>query len=402
MHFNLRKTVGFAVLPLLGGALAIGAAGPASAQTWQDTALQVNYLHPTCAGPGPVTIVPAPTQSSGQGTVTISRASASDTLTVNWAMSKIPPGMTVSNSGGTVTVTGLKSAPASMIQGTLVVDDTSASGCATAWIVVFDQGAPPAPAGLVTDYYYSDTPGPITRSYPVGGVQFGEISTVTPNAGTSPVLSPAPAFSFAYSGLPSGIVSNSAGRFTIAGSTAAPGTYGSVGVTATDQYGARTESAYQLVVQAQQVYVPGNYGDEVNPFGNGFDVYQQHAAVNTMIVGWTATKADPATHFIRERGTLPGAVRFEYAPYGKATGLCVSDPGYDAAGTGLKDGLVLRAANNGPWQQWYPQANGTLKNAATGLIINPNGTGAQLRGAASASPWGGSVYAWTDYAHLPR
>jgi hypothetical protein len=63
-------------------------------------------------------------------------------------------------------------------------------------------------------------------------------------------------------------------------------------------------------------------------------------------------------------------------------------PGFDAAGTGLKDGLVLRSANNGPWQQWYPQANGTLRNAATGLVISPNGTGAQLRG--------------TDYAHLPR
>ena len=63
---------------------------------------------------------------------------------------------------------------------------------------------------------------------------------------------------------------------------------------------------------------------------------------------------------------------------------------------------MLRAANTGPWQQWYPQANGTLKNAATGLIINPNGTGAQLRGAASASPWGGLAYTWTDYAHLPR
>ena len=68
----------------------------------------------------------------------------------------------------------------------------------------------------------------------------------------------------------------------------------------------------------------------------------------------------------------------------------------------LRDGLVLRAANNGPWQQFYPQENGTLKNAATGLIITPNGTGAQLRGTASPTPWGGSVYYWIDYAHLPR
>ena len=148
------------------------------------------------------------------------------------------------------------------------------------------------------------------------------------------------------------------------------------------------------------VPTPGNWGDEVNPFGNGFDVFHQHQAVNAIIAGWTATKADPATHFIRLPGTVPGAYRFEYAPNGVATGLSVSDPGYDAAGTGLKDGLVLRASNTGPWQQFIPQPNGTLKNLATGLYVSPNGTGAQLRGTTAPSPWGGSVYTWTDYAHL--
>ena len=34
--------------------------------------------------------------------------------------------------------------------------------------------------------------------------------------------------------------------------------------------------AFQLVVKAQPVALPGNYGDMVNPFGNGFDAYQQH------------------------------------------------------------------------------------------------------------------------------
>jgi peptidoglycan/xylan/chitin deacetylase (PgdA/CDA1 family) len=147
---------------------------------------------------------------------------------------------------------------------------------------------------------------------------------------------------------------------------------------------------------------PGNLGDEVNPSGNGFDVSRQHQAVNAIIVGWTATKADPATHFIRLPGTVPGAYRFEYAPNGVATGLSVADPGYDAAGTGLKHGLVLRASNTGRWQQFVPQPNGTLKNVATGLYVNPNGTGAQLRGGTAPSPWGGSAFTWTDYAHLPR
>ena len=148
-------------------------------------------------------------------------------------------------------------------------------------------------------------------------------------------------------------------------------------------------------------HTPGTLGDEVNPFGNGFDVYDQQQAVNAVVAGRTATKADPATHFIRLPGTVQGAYRFEYAPYGIGTGLFVSDPGFDAAGTGLKDGLVLRASNNGPWQQFIPQPHGTLKNVATGLYVSPNGTGEQLRGTSAPSPWGGSAYSWTDYAHLP-
>ena len=42
-----------------------------------------------------------------------------------------------------------------------------------------------------------------------------------------------------------------------------------------------------------------------------------------------------------------------------------------------------------------------MKDLATGLVVNPNGTGSQLRGTSSPSPWGGSVYTWTDNAHLP-
>jgi hypothetical protein len=61
---------------------------------------------------------------------------------------------------------------------------------------------------------------------------------------------------------------------------------------------------------------------------------------------------------------------------------------------GLRDGLVLRAADNGPWQQFYPQPDGTLKNAATGLIVSPNGTGAQFRGARRRAPGVGSACTW--------
>jgi hypothetical protein len=120
------------------------------------------------------------------------------------------------------------------------------------------------------------------------------------------------------------------------------------------QYFGRHGYTFVDLLGRTAAHTPGGLGDEVNPFGNGFDVFHQQKAVNAIIVGWTATKADPATHFIRLPGTVPGAYRFEYAPNGVATGLSVSVPGYDAAGTGLKYGLVLRASNNGPWQQFIP------------------------------------------------
>jgi hypothetical protein len=382
-------------VPLMAAGTLAFSAGAASAATWQDTSIQVNRLHATATNPAAPAVA-----ATSQGKITVTPAGSTDALTVNSHASGLPRGVTATISGGVVTLGGTIGQPpaARPVPGFAVVDDASPSGAVLADIIRFSVD--PVTGKLALGSVYVDTPGAITRSYQVGGVQFAEPYVVTKPAGAA-ALDPAPAYSFGYPGLPEGIVNSPAGTLTVAGSTAAPGTYSPLGVVATDQYGAHAASVSQLVVHAHPVYVPGNYGDEVNPFGNGFDVFRQRAAVNTMIVGWTATKADPATHFIREPGTLSGAVRFEYAPNGVATGLCVSDPGFDAAGAGLKDGLVLRGANNGAWQQWYQQANGTLKNAATGLIVSPNGTGAQLRGTVSASPWGGSAYTWTDYAHLP-
>ena len=391
-----RTIVAALAVPLMAAGTLAFSASAASAATWQDTSIQVNYLHATATNPA----VPAVTADAAKGTITVRPAAATDKLSLNSHASRLVRGVTVTVSGGAITLGGTVGQPPanSPIPVFAVINDTSPSGAVLAQIIRITDD--PVHGTLALGSVYTDTPGAITRSYQVGGVQFAEPYVVTKPA-AAPALDPAPAYSFGYAGLPQGIVNSPAGTLTVAGSTAAPGTYSSLGVVATDQYGAHAASVYQLVVHAHPVYVPGNYGDEVNPFGNGFDVYRQHQAVNTMIIGWTATKADPATHFIMEKGTLPGTVRFEYAPNGVATGLCVSDPGFDAAGTGLKDGLVLRGANNGPWQQWYQLANGTLKNAATSLVISPNGTGAQLRGTVSASPWGGSVYTWTDYAHLP-
>ena len=87
---------------------------------------------------------------------------------------------------------------------------------------------------------------------------------------------------------------------------------------------------------------PANYGNEVNQFGNGFDVYQQRQYPGAIIAGWTATKADPATHFLRLHWQGPGVrSQFEYAPHGAGTGLCVSDPGGGWASDPLPDGLIL-------------------------------------------------------------
>ena len=190
--------------------------------------------------------------------------------------------------------------------------------------------------------------------------------------------------SFAQSNLPAGLTSGNP-TLTYVGGTAAPGTYGGVEVTATDTDGAVLHGVFSLVVNANAVYTPGPYGDEVNPFGNGFDVYQQHQYAGAIIAGWTATKADPATHFLRLAGTTSGAYKYEYAPTGAGTGLCVSDPGGGWASDPLPDGLILTGCNNGPWQQFVPQSNGTLKNLATGLFVNPDGTGAQLRGSTAAT-----------------
>ena len=70
---------------------------------------------------------------------------------------------------------------------------------------------------------------------------------------------------------------------------------------------------------------PGSWGDEVNPFSNGFNVLHQRQASNAIIASWPASKADPAVHFLRIPGTVPGAYRFDYAPNGVATGLSVAD-----------------------------------------------------------------------------
>jgi len=390
MRFNLKQAAGFCVLPLLGGALAVAAAAPpAHAQTWQDTSLTAFYLQAT---PTTVTgaVVNGVVSGTGKGS-TLSFAAPNGEFftsqvftpgTTDATLTTNSPHSLVLTSGATGTGSGtleftINSAASGV---TITADETvkvSESGG------TLGESATPTskPGEAVTVSFFNNNT--------TGAVEF--TGTVTVESG--PVT-------FSESNLPGGLVS---GNPLVPGS-AVPGTYNGVIYTATDPLGSTFSGTFSLQVYGHMVVPPppmANYGDMVNPFGNGFDAYQQHQYPGAIVAGWTATQADPATHFIRLPGTVPGAYKFEYAPYGVASGLCVSDPGGGWASDPLPDGLILTVSNNGPWQQFIPQPDGTLMNVATGLIVNPNGTGAQLSGGTAPVPWGGSVYTWTDWAHLP-
>ena len=371
MHFNLRRAVGVMAVPLLGSALAVGAAAlPANAATWHDTALSASAV---TAG----TFSAKLRVANGAGVIDLVGTG------VTWSLHGTPPagvslsGTTISYSGAVVT-----SPPK------IVADATDSAGNAEALEIPVTIAANSIQVSGSVLAVVGASLSALADANTAGTVKFSATSSV----GNS--------ISFAESSLPAGLASGDP-VLTYVGGTAAPGTYSKVKVTATDAEGAVLSGTFSLTVEASDVYTAGTYGDEVNPFGNGFDVYQQYQHAGAIIAGWTATQADPATHFLLLNGTHSGAVRFEYAPNGGGTGLCVSDPGGGWASDPLADGLILTSCNNGSWQQFVPQSNGTLKDVATGLIVNPDGTGAQLRGGTSATPWGGSVYGWTDYSSLP-
>ena len=235
----------------------------------------------------------------------------------------------------------------------------------------------------------------IALNHPVNNNVDGTVGV----SGTSALL----AVAVDVENLPTGLTGGT--EATISPGTAIPGTYHFVTEVATDGSGAMAMGEFTLKVIGKPAINQGNLGDEVNVFGNGFDVFQQHYAYNAVIAGWTATKADPATNFVRIPDNAVATAGWQFEAVngaGIATGLCVSMPGYDAAGTGVATGLVLRSCGvNNSWQDFIPQGDNSLKDAATGLFVNPDGTGAQLRGGAVVTPWGGSFYTWKDHAQLP-
>ena len=200
--------------------------------------------------------------------------------------------------------------------------------------------------------------------------------------------------SYSAAGLPAGLSIN-ASTGVISGT---PVTVGSNSVTVTasdnDESGSVTFT-WNIVSAGSPPPSAPNYGDEVNNFGNGFDVFRQHDSVNTPIVGWPATQGDPATHFL---ATVlgNGNYTFQYAPEGTGTGLCVSNPG-----SGF---LVLRGCNSSIWQQFSAvtvSGHPYVVSAVNGQVVNPDGKGAQLRTGPAPVSWGGSDFIWTPFASLP-
>lgn len=137
-------------------------------------------------------------------------------------------------------------------------------------------------------------------------------------------------------------------------------------------------------------------GDNVNVFGNGWDVFQQRAAFDTKIVSWTNTTTDRATDFTRT-GAASTGWRYEYTPGGVHTGLCVSDPGGGDLADATPDGIELRSCNTGGFQKFHEgNINGTagtqLVNNATGKPVLTNGKGVQLTGGGGYT--GGGFWKW--------
>jgi hypothetical protein len=350
---------------LLGTALAVTVSLPARAESWQDTALSATAVSGEAFEGGTLSA------TADDGAIELSGTG------VTWSLKSPPTGVTLT-SGSTITA-----ADASPETSTLVADATDGNGNAEALLI---------PVTIASDSIALEAS---TATVALSALEDTDSSnTVTFSADSSAT---GDSISFAESGLPTGLTSGNP-TLTYVGGTAAPGTYDDVEVAATDTDGASLKGTFTLTVSANS---GTNYGNMVNAFGNGFDVFRQHDHAGAIIAGWPANQDDPATHFDLNNGSTSGADQFEYAPDGTASGLCISDPAGGWRSDPLRDGLILAPCNSGRYQQFIPQSDGTLLNVATGLYINPDGKGAQLRGESGTSSWGGSTYSWEDETSMP-
>jgi len=368
LHIKLRTALGIGIPVIFGSALAVGvAAFPANATSYQDTAVSASSVTDEMLGVSGLAV------TNGDAQILLSGTGVS-----SWSLHSGPSGVSIT--GSAIQCAGCTATSSAQV----VVDAKDSNGNAEALVIS---------VVITADNNIQKTGTPTAVKVTNLTDTDNSNGTVSFSATTS-----ASSLSYAESNLPTGL--SSANPLTYSGGTAVPGTYSNVKATATDSDGAVLNGTFTLTVDGN-VVTTSTYGDYVNKFGNGFDSYQQHDYAGALIAGWTATQADPATHFILNSGTHPGAVQIEYAPNGSASGLCVSDPGGGWGSDPLRDGLILANCNTGPWQQFIRQSDGTLKNVATGLYVNPDGTGAQLRGESSTVSWGGAVYTWTAESSLP-
>ena len=363
MHFKPKGVLGIAVPVLLGGALAAGAlALPAHAQSYSDTALSYSGLTVGTFGGSNLTATDATASTIGlSGT------------NVTWKLNGTPPTGVSLSGGNTIVYSG----SAVTNPPDIVADATDGAGNAEALEI----------AVVITSNSIQVTGTPATLT--VSGLAAANTTGTVTFSATS---NGAGTITFAESNLPTGLTSGN--PLTYADGTAAPGTYDGVRVSATGTEGAVQNGTFNLTVSATTVTSSGTTGDEVNKFGYGFDSYRQHDYAGAIVVGWTASSSDPATQFLMNNGSHSGYYQFEYAPNGSGSGLCMSDPGGGWGSDPLRDGLILANCNSGPFQQFFPESDGTLENLETGLIIDPAGKGGQLRGGSSAVGWGGSSYTW--------
>ena len=94
MHFSLKRAVGVMAVPLLGSALAVGAAAlPANAATWQDTSLSASAVTASTFG------------GAGLGVANGTKVITLVGTGVTWSLhGTVPAGVTLS--GGTISYSG--------------------------------------------------------------------------------------------------------------------------------------------------------------------------------------------------------------------------------------------------------------------------------------------------------
>jgi hypothetical protein len=309
---------------------------------------------------------------------------------LRWRIAEdLPPavdGLTINGAG---VVTDPDTADAGTFPVRFRLEDTSGLAADAVAVVQVTAGDVALTAGVSANCVAAGAPENIPA-----GVLFRAVDTSSGVAG--------PPFRWATENLPAGLAPiRGDGLLPAQGGVAPPGFYPGVRVLVTDASGSVASVTFTLHVTAEPVAVAPSAGDEVNRFGNGFDVYQQHWVPGAIIVGWTATAADPATRFIRiPRG--PAAFSYEAVnAAGVATGLCVTDPG-------PPDGLILAPCTANPDQVFAYTSGGPqpseLRNAATGLLVSPGGTGVQLAGTpdpAARCPSCSAFYTWLATPQLP-